>query len=185
MEINFDCEVDEVEPNVYEKKVQKRWILKDQRQENLRANIDNNKSEAKDVPEERKSKSSTGGRSKAIRTDVVECGHIPDKNQPDMVAIMSTLLRQQATPDVDVVIFTSNSVEYHYFIAVFDKVVQKNIGNPRGSLTKLIEYTDDQPKDMIKYFTKESAAVGYKNARSLLEEGIKGINLNQQMEHHI
>ena len=66
------------------------------------------------MPEERKSKSSAGDRSKTIRSDAVECGHIPDKNQPDMVVMMSKLLRKTAAPDVDINIFTGNPVDYHY-----------------------------------------------------------------------
>ena len=64
MEVN--SEVDEVESNVYEEKVQKRCRHKDQGQENLRANAEDNKSYFKVVSEEKKSKSLAGGRSKAI-----------------------------------------------------------------------------------------------------------------------
>ena len=167
MEVN--SELDEVESNVYEEKVQQRWRYKDQRQENLRANVEDNKSDVKVVPKDEKSKSLAGGRSKAIGSDAVEYGHIPDKNQPDMVAMMSKLLRQQAAPDIDISIFTGDSVDYHYFIAVFE-VVEKKIDDPQGRLARLIKYTDGQPKEMIKHCIQQPAAVGYKNTRSLLEE---------------
>ena len=87
-----------------------------------------------------------------------------------MVAMMSKLLRQQAAPDVDIDIFTGDPVDYHCFIAVFDEVVEKKIDDPQGRLTRLIKYTDGQPKEMIKHCIQQLAAVGYKNARSLLEE---------------
>ena len=45
-----NSEVDEVESNVYERKVQQSWRYKDQRQENLRANVEDNKSGIKVVP---------------------------------------------------------------------------------------------------------------------------------------
>ena len=61
------------------KKIQ-RWKYKDQRQENPRANVEDNKSDVKVVPEEKKSKPLVGGRSKAIESDAVEYGHLPDKN---------------------------------------------------------------------------------------------------------
>ena len=48
MEVN--SEVDEVESNVYEEKVQQRWRYKDQRQENLRANVEDSKLDVKIVP---------------------------------------------------------------------------------------------------------------------------------------
>ena len=148
--------------------MQQGWKYKDQRQEHFRANVENNKSDVKVVPEEKKSKSLARGRSKAIRSDAVEYGHLPDKNQPDMVTMMSKLLRQQA--DVDIDIFTSDPVDYNYFIAVFDEVVEKKIDDPRGRLTRLTKYTDGQPKEMIKHCIQQPAAVGYKNARSLLVE---------------
>ena len=148
--------------------MQQGWKYKDQRQEHFRANVEDNKSDVKVVPKEKKSKSLARGRSKAIRSDAVEYGHLPDKNQPDMVTMMSKLLRQQA--DVDIDIFTSDPVDYNYFIAVFDEVVEKKIDDPRGRLTRLTKYTDGQPKEMIKHYIQQPAAVGYKNARSLLEE---------------
>ena len=47
MEVN--SEIDEVESDEYEEKVQQRWRYKDQRQENLRANAEDNKSYVKVV----------------------------------------------------------------------------------------------------------------------------------------
>ena len=60
MEVN--TEVDEVESSVYEEKVQQRLRYKDQKQESLRINVEDNKSDVNVVPEEKKSKPSTGGR---------------------------------------------------------------------------------------------------------------------------
>ena len=40
-----------------------------------------------------------GERSKSLRSDTVEYGHLPDKNQSDMVLMMSKLLRKQAAPE--------------------------------------------------------------------------------------
>ena len=155
MEVN--TEVDEIEYNMYEKKVQQRWKYKDQREENLRINVEDNKSDVKVVPEEKKSRLLTGGRSKTVGSDAVEYGYLPDKNQPDMVAMMSKLLRQQAAPDVD--IFNGDPVDYHYFIAVFDEVIEKKIDDPWGRLTRLIKYTDSQPNEMIKRI-QQPAVVG-------------------------
>ena len=53
---------------------------------------------------------------------------------------------------------------------MFDEVVEKKIDDPQGRLARLIKYTDGQPKEMIKHCIQQPAAVGYKNARSLLEE---------------
>ena len=108
------------------------------------------------MPEEKKSKPSTGDRSKSLRSDAVEYGHLPDKNQSDMVAMMSKLLRQQAAPDIG----TGDPVDYHYFIAVFDEVFEKKIDDTRGRLTRLIKHTDGQPKEMIKHCIQQPAVVG-------------------------
>ena len=114
--------------------------------------------------------------------------------------MMSILLRQQAPPNVDIDIFTGDPVDYHYFIAVFDKVVEKKIDDPRGRLTRLIKYTDGQPKEMIKHCIQQSAAASYKNADHFLRKNMgihikswqltamksnAGRSLNQQMEQHI
>ena len=91
-------------------------------------------------------------------------------NQEDMVGMMSKLLRQQAALDVDIDIFSGEPVDYHYFIAVFEEVVEKKIDDPRGRLARLISYTEGEPKEMIKYCIQQPVSVGYKTARSLLKE---------------
>ena len=114
--------------------------------------------------------------------------------------MMRKLLRQHATPNGDIDIFTVDPVDYHYFIAVFDEVVEKKIDDPWDRLAILIKYTDGQPEEMIKLYIQQAAAVGHKNARSILEEKYgnplqilaaycnkpnPGHNLNQQMEQHM
>ena len=91
-------------------------------------------------------------------------------NQEDRVGMMSKLIRQQAPPNVYIDIFNGSPVHYHYFIAVFEEVVEKKIGNPRGRLARLVRYTDSEPKEMIKHYIQQPVSVDYKNARSLLEE---------------
>ena len=83
---------------------------------------------------------------------------------------MSKLLRQQPAPDVDIDIFSGDPFHYHYFITAFEEVVEKKIDNPRGRLARLVRYTDGEPKKMIKHYIQQPVSVGYKNARSLLEE---------------
>ena len=51
---------------------------------------------------------------------------------------MSKEIRQQAAPDVDIDIFSGDTVNYQYFIAVFEEVIEKKIDNPRGRLARLI-----------------------------------------------
>ena len=84
--------------------------------------------------------------------------------------MMSKLLRQYAAPDVDIDILSDHTVGYHYFIAVFEEVVEKKIDDPRGRMTRLIRYTDSEPEKIIKHCIQQPVSVDYKNARSLLEE---------------
>ena len=53
-----------------------------------------------------------------------------ERNQEDMVGMVSKLLKQQAFPDVDIGIFSGDPVDYHNFIVVFEEVVEKKIDGP-------------------------------------------------------
>ena len=88
----------------------------------------------------------------------------------ELTQMMSKLLRQQAAPEVDIDVFTGDLTEYHYFLAVFEEVVEKKIDDARGRLSRLIKYTDREPKEMIKHCIQHPTNIGYKNARSLLEQ---------------
>ena len=46
--------------------------------------------------------------------------------QEDMMGMMCKLSRQQAPPDADIDIFGDDPVDYHYFIALFAEVLEKN-----------------------------------------------------------
>ena len=121
MKVNLDSEVVEVDPMCMRKRCNK---------DGGRANVEDNKSDFRVALKEKKSRSSAEGKPKAIRSGAVECVRVSNKKQPNMVTMMSKLLRQQAAPDVDINIFTKNAVDYHYFISVFDEVVEKKIDNP-------------------------------------------------------
>ena len=83
---------------------------------------------------------------------------------------MSMLLRQQAAPEVDIDVFTGYPTQYHYFSAVFEEVVGKKVDDARGRLTRLIKYTDEEPKKMINHCIQQPANSGYKNETSFLEQ---------------
>ena len=99
-----------------------------------------------------------------LKTSKVDCA------DSEMAQMMSKLLRQLAAPEVDIDVFTGDPTEYHYFLAVFEEVVEKKIDDARGRLTRLIKYTDGEPKEMIKPCIQQPANIGYKNARSLLKQ---------------
>ena len=54
-----------------------------------------------------------------------------------MVQLMNKLLRQQAAPEVHIDVFTVDPTEYHYFLAVFEEVVEKKIDDARCRLTRV------------------------------------------------
>ena len=96
------------------------------------------------------SKSLVVCRSKTVGSDAAENEHLPGKNQPYMLAMISKLWRQQAAPDVDTDIFNSDPVDHLCFIAVFDEMGDKKIDVPQRRVTRFIKYTDSDPKEMIK-----------------------------------
>ena len=54
---------------------------------------------------------------------------------------MCKLVNQQSTTEIDIDVFRENPLEFHYFLAVFHKVVKEKIEHPCGKLTPLIKYT--------------------------------------------
>ena len=78
-------------------------------------------------------------------------------------------LIQQGAPEFDIDTFSGDPLEYHYFMEVFKEVVEKRIEDPRGRLTRLINYTTGEAKDLIKHCIQQPSAEGYENAMELLE----------------
>ena len=64
-----------------------------------------------------------------------------EKKEPDMVAMMSKLLKRQAASDFDIDIFAGDPVGYHYFTAAFNEVVVKNIDKIHSGQTNKIDKT--------------------------------------------
>ena len=56
----------------------------------------------------------------------------------EMAQMMGKLLRQQAAPEVDIDAFIGDPTEYHYFLAVLEK-----IDDARSRLTRLIICEDN------------------------------------------
>ena len=120
----------------------------------------NNKDDDR-VKKSMKQKNSPASNLKALKDDCADS---------EMAQMMSKLLRQQAAPEVDIDVFTGDPTKYHYFLAVFEEVVEKKIDDARVRLTRLIKYTSGEPKEMIKHCIQQPANIGYKNARPLLEQ---------------
>ena len=84
--------------------------------------------------------------------------------------ILYKLLQQQVTPEVGTVYFNGNSLNYHYFMALFCQVMQTKIDDPRGSLIRPIKYTMGEPKELIKHCIQLPHDRGYQTAVTLLKK---------------
>ena len=81
----------------------------------------------------------TEGRSKTESSDV----------SPDLSRMICDLLLHQSSLKVDIDIFRGDTLEYHYFILVFRKVVELKIDDPHGRLVRLVKYTEGEARDTI------------------------------------
>ena len=116
------------------------------------ASQSNNKDDDR-VKKSMKQKNSAASNLKALKDDCADS---------EMAQMMSKLLRQQATPEVDIDVFTGDPTEYHNFLAAFEEVVEKKIDDARGRLTRLIKYNDGEPKEMIKHCIQQPATLDIK-----------------------
>ena len=64
--------------------------------------------------------------------------------------MMCQLLKQQSAPDIDMDVFSGNPMDFHYFMAVFNEIVEKKVDDPRRKLTPLIKYIAGDAKEMAK-----------------------------------
>ena len=79
------------------------------------------------------------------------------------------LLQLHAAPEVHMEQFDSNFLNYHYFMALFAEVVEAKIEEPRGRLTKLIKFTTEEARKLIKHCIQLPHNRGYQHTSALLE----------------
>ena len=84
--------------------------------------------------------------------------------------MMWQLLNQQSTPDIDTDIFSGNPMDFHYFMAVFNKIVEKRVDDIRGKLTLLIKYTAGDAREMTKNCIQLPPEIGFETAKQLFDE---------------
>ena len=90
--------------------------------------------------------------------------------QADITNMLCNLLKQQLAPDMDVDVFHVNPVEYHNFMTLFHELVEKQIDDLRGRLSRLIRYMTGDLKDMIQHCRQQPPSVSYRNAKKLLDQ---------------
>ena len=89
-------------------------------------------------------------------------------SKPALHETVSRLLKVQSAPNVVLDIFSGDTLEYAYFKASFKEVVESTVDDQRGRLTRLIQYTSGEAKNLIKHLihAKEN---GYDKAIELLD----------------
>ena len=71
-----------------------------------------------------------------------------DGNQSErdegLTRMMCKLLSQQSAPNVDIDLLDGNPLEFNYFM-------ESKVVDPRGRLTRLINYTEGEPKELVRF----------------------------------
>ena len=66
--------------------------------------------------------------------------------------------------------FSGNPLDYHYFMSLFEELVEKKIDDPFGKLARLIKYTRGEAKELIQHCSQMSQPDGFILAKKLLEK---------------
>ena len=82
---------------------------------------------------------------------------------------MTKMLKLQSAPTVVLDIFSGDPLEYEYFKATFREVVENTIDDQKGKLTRLIQYTSGEAKNLIKHLIHASGN-GYDQAIKILDD---------------
>jgi len=80
-----------------------------------------------------------------------------------------TLMRRTKAPSVEIEVFSGDSIDYPYFMAIFAQVVEENIKDERGRLSLLVKYTKGDVKELVKSCVYLPAHRCYSKAKELLE----------------
>ena len=75
--------------------------------------------------------------------------------------MLCKLIQQQGAPEVEIDTFSRDPLEYHYFMELFKEIVEKKIEDPRGRLTILIKYSDEEVKVLAKHCIQQPPSEEY------------------------
>ena len=82
--------------------------------------------------------------------------------------MMCRLLSQQSTPNVDIDVFDGSPLEFNYFMSIFEEMVESKVVDPKGRLTRLINYTKGEAKELVKHCIQQPTEVCYDNTKNML-----------------
>ena len=80
------------------------------------------------------------------------------------------LVKEQSVPSVDIEVFDGIPLYYTYFSSIFREAVEKRIKDPQGKLTRLINLTSGEAKELVKSFIHDRPECGFSNTMRLLEK---------------
>ena len=79
------------------------------------------------------------------------------------------LVKEQSAPNVDIKVFDGNPFLYTYFGSMFQEAAEKKIEDLQGKLTRLIDLTSAEAKELAKPFIPDRPEYDFANAMKLLE----------------
>ena len=80
------------------------------------------------------------------------------------------MLYQLVKEQLDIEVFDGNPLHYTYFRSMFRETVEKRIKDPQGKLTRLINLTSGEAKELVKPFIHDRPECGFANDMRLLEK---------------
>ena len=87
----------------------------------------------------------------------------------DGSAKIDEIIKQIQALPVEMGIFSGNCIDYPYFMSTFAEVVESKVSDPRGRLVRLIQYLQDEAKELVESCSYLPAAEGYERAKDLLK----------------
>ena len=83
--------------------------------------------------------------------------------------MLHQLVNKQSAPIVDTEVFDGNPLHYICYRSMFQEAVDKNIKDPQGKLTWLINLTNREAKELVKPFIHDRPECGFANTMRLLK----------------
>ena len=94
----------------------------------------------------------------------------PCEKDSEIGNMLYQLVKEQSALSIDIEVFDGNPLHYTYFRSIFREAVEKRIKDPQGKLSRLINLTSGEAKELVKPFIHDRPECGFANAMRLLEK---------------
>ena len=94
----------------------------------------------------------------------------PQEKVENPYQVFSELIGYLQAPEADIDPFRGNALEFEFFLAAFHEAVERKIKDPRGRLTRLLQYLRGEPKELVKGCIHMPADEGFDEAKKLLKK---------------